>query len=224
MEDLSEALGAEYRGTRLGNTGGDFAVYSFYPNRHLTTLEGSAIAFRSNEDFERCRWLRRYGIHVPSFRTQNGEINPASDIAEAGWNTCMNQVTALVGVEQFNSLEQRLATNRSNGEFYDEFLSDLPSVRVLDRTGASRSAYWVYTLLAANRDELSQHLTTHGIQNSRVHLRNDFYSCFGSGAADLPGVREFSSQAISIPCGWWVTPEQRMQIAELIAGFPGSHV
>jgi dTDP-4-amino-4,6-dideoxygalactose transaminase len=45
VEDAGEALGAEYRGRKVGNTGSDFVVFSFYANRHLTTGEGAAIAF-----------------------------------------------------------------------------------------------------------------------------------------------------------------------------------
>ena len=216
IEDVSEGLGAEYGGQPLGNTGGDFAVFSFYPNRHLTTIEGAAVAFRDIEQWERGRWLRRYGIHSPSFRCSDGEINPDSDILDAGWNNSMNQVAARVGVAQFEQLEGRLGVCRGNGEFYDGVLKELVGVRVLDRPPGSKSAFWVYTLLADDRESLMVELRKHGVQASRVHLRNDVYSCFGEGLADLPGVREFSARALSIPCGWWVTREDRERIAQVI--------
>jgi dTDP-4-amino-4,6-dideoxygalactose transaminase len=59
-------------------------------------------------------------------------------------------------------------------------------------------------------------LKSSGIQASKVHLRNDIYGCFGTGAADLPGVREFSARTLSIPCGWWVTPEDAERIVQTI--------
>lgn len=219
VEDASEALGAEYCEKKLGNTGGDFVVYSFYPNRHLTTVEGAAIAFKDPALFERCRWLRRYGIHAPSFRTDEGEINPFSDIPEAGWNSYMNQVSAVVGLSQMGTLRERLAIHQSNGQFYDGVFRNLECVSPLRRPSRTKSAYWVYTLLTSDRERLSQYLSRHGVQTSRVHIRNDIYSCFETQASDLPGVAEFSRRALSIPSGWWVSPEQRDWIAELIVSF-----
>lgn len=216
VEDVSEGLGAEYRGKQLGNTGANFVVFSFYPNRHLTTIEGAAVAFRDIEQWEQARWLRRYGIHGPSFRCDDGEINPESDISDAGWNNSMNQVAAWIGLAQFGQLENRLATCRENGQFYDEVLCDVQGIRVLNRPQNSRSAYWVYTLLADDRERLMVELRRRGVQASRVHLRNDVYSCFGSRRHDLPGVQEFSKRAVSIPCGWWVTREERESIARVI--------
>lgn len=219
VEDASEAIGAEYQGRKIGNTGGDFVVFSFYPNRHLTTIEGAAIAIKDQDLFERARGLRRYGIHGPSFRSEDGEINPASDVKEAGWNNYMNHVSGLIGVAQMDSLEERLAINQSNGQFYDNTLREIRGIEVLKRPAESRSAYWVYTFLADDRDRLLEHMNSNGVQSSKVHIRNDVYSCFQSRGQYLPGVGEFSRRAISIPCGWWVSPSQRQWILELIAGF-----
>jgi perosamine synthetase len=219
VEDASEALGASYHGASIGNTGADFVVFSFYPNRHLTTMEGGAISFRDPDMFDRCRWLRRYGIHQPSFRTSDGEINPESDIKVAGWNSYMNQISAVVGLSQFVTLEERLKVWRSNGAFYDRALKGIPSIELLHRPKHSESAFWVYTLLAKERDRMLSYLCKHGVQTSRVHIRNDIYSCFGSEAADLAGVREFSEKSLSIPCGWWVSEFQRQHICDLIGGF-----
>jgi len=219
IEDASEAFGAEYCGNKLGNTGADYCVFSFYPNRHLTTIEGAAVTFRRAEDFEKARWLRRYGIHSPSFRLSDGEINPQSDIPHAGWNCYMNQVSAVIGVAQLETFNARLNAWQSNGRFYDETLSNTGIVKLLGRQPNSISAYWVYTFLSTKRDRLLQYLTRNGIQASKVHLRNDIYSCFGTGKQCLPGVAEFSDHMLSIPCGWWVTEEQRTWIVELINNF-----
>jgi len=219
VEDASEALSAELGGNKLGNTGSDYTVFSFYPNRHLTTIEGGAITFKDPEELERCLWLKRYGIHLPSFRGDDGEINPRSDIPVAGWNTCLNHVAATIGVAQLPLLDDKLAKFARNGEFYDSKLKSLPSVDILTRPAGSKSAYWVYTLLSDRRDEISQHLRDNEVQTSKVHLRNDVYSCFGDAnkECELPGVDEFSRRAVSIPCGWWVSEEECERIASLIA-------
>ncbi len=216
IEDAGEALGAEYHGTMIGATGSDYTVFSFYPNRHLTTIEGGAIACAREEDLEKLRWLKRYGIHQPSFRDQEGEIDPASDIPVAGWNSYMNHVAATIGVAQMERLPATIARYQENGRYFDETLADLPGVSVLKKPADSQSAYWVYTFLSSDRDRLLLQLRSEGIHASKVHLRNDRYTAFGSGAEHLPGVEAFSRDCLSIPSGPWVTDDDRERIAEAI--------
>lgn len=216
IEDAGEALGAEYHGKKIGATGSDYTVFSFYPNRHLTTIDGGAIACAREEDYEKLRWLKRYGIHQPSFRDEDGEINPASDIPIAGWNSYMNHVAATIGVAQMEHLTSLIARYQENGLYYDERFSAVPGITVLKRPPNSRSAYWVYTFLARERDHLLKMLSQQGVYASKVHLRNDIYSAFGNSPETLPGVDEFSAQCLSIPCGWWVTDENREFIVNTI--------
>jgi dTDP-4-amino-4,6-dideoxygalactose transaminase len=216
IEDAGEALGAEYGGKKIGATGSDFTVFSFYPNRHLSTIDGGAIACAREEDFEKLRWLTRYGIHQPSFRTADGEINPESDIPIAGWNSYMSHVAATIGVAQMERLPSIISRFQENGLYYDESLSAASDITILKRSPNSRSAYWVYTFLAQDRDNLLLRLRQKGVQASKVHLRNDIYSCFGSGIENLPGVNHFASNCISIPSGCWVGTEERKFIADCI--------
>ena len=216
IEDAGEALGAEYHARKIGAAGSDYTVFSFYPNRHLTTIEGAAIACAREEDFEKIQWLKRYGIHQPSFRDGDGEINPASDIPIAGWNSYMNHVAATIGLAQMEQLPSMIARYQENGLYYDERLAAVPGVTVLKRPPNSRSAYWVYTFLAQERDDLLKRLRQQGVQASKVHLRNDLYTCFGSGGEVLSGVDCFSAHCLSIPCGWWVREEDRELIVEIV--------
>lgn len=216
IEDAGEALGAEYHGKKIGATGSDFTVFSFYPNRHLTTIEGGAIACAREDDYEKLRWLKRYGIHQPSFRDQDGEINQASDITLAGWNSYMNNVAAIVGIAQMDHLEEAIARHQQNGAYYDEVLANISGVSLLNRPFTSRSSYWVYTFLAENRDALLKHLRKKGISASKVHLRNDVYTCFGTAGENLSGVDVFSARSLSIPCGWWVSVADKERIIHAI--------
>jgi len=216
VEDAGEALGAEYRGKKVGNTETDFTVFSFHAIRHITTGEGAAITFRRTDKAEQAQWLKRYGIHQPSFRDALGEINPASDIPVAGYNTYMTNIAGTIGVEQMKRLPDIVTRHRENGRFYDEALADAPGITVCHRPSHRRSAYWVYTFLAERRDDLLRALRERGVYASKVHLRNDIYTCFQTEHRSLPGVDEFSAKYLCIPCGWWVTDEDREHIATVV--------
>lgn len=216
VEDAGEALGAEYSGLKLGNTGTDFVVFSFHAIRHITTGEGAAVTFGHAEEAERAQWLKRFGIHRPSFRDDLGEINPASDIPVAGYNTYLNNIAGAIGVEQMKRLPDVVARHRENGRFYDEALTDVPGITVCHRPPHRQSAYWVYTFLAEQRDDLLRALRERGVHASKLHLRNDIYSCFQTVPRPLPGVDAFSAKCLSIPCGWWLSSEDREYIVEAI--------
>lgn len=216
IEDAGEALGAEFHGNRIGANGSDYTVFSFYPNRHLTTIEGAAVAFGTERRFQKSRWLGRYGIHRPSFRTDDGEINPESDIECAGWNSYLNNVAGTIGISQMAHLPSIIATHQDNGAYYDKALAPIKGIQILKRPADSRSVYWVYTFLSNDRDALLKALRREGIYASKVHLRNDLYSCFGASASLLPGVDYFAKHTLSIPCGWWVSPDDRARVVEVI--------
>lgn len=216
VEDAGEALGSELGGAMIGNTGSDFTVFSFYPNRHLTTGEGAAIAFDSVEEYEKGKWLRRYGVHRPTFRDASGEIDPRSDIDTAGFSNYMGSIAATLGLQGLTGLPERVAGFRNNAHVYDAELIQIPGIELLRKVPNSDPAPWVYTFLADRRDDLLHHLRTRGVQASKVHVRNDVYSCFGPQQRELPGVDSFAARTLSIPCGPWLDDQDVRYIVEAI--------
>ena len=217
VEDASEAFGAEYGGIRIGAHGSDVVVFSFGPVRHITAGEGAALVFADGARADEARWRKRYGIHQPSFRRPDGEIDPASDIPRAGWNTYMNNIAATIALCGFEHADETVRRHRENADFYDRAFADADRIAPPRRLDGAAPASWVYTLRAQRRDALRAELHAAGIAASTLHLRNDVYSAFGTGLADdLSGVREFSATRLCIPCGWWVGDEDRDRIAAAV--------
>jgi len=218
IEDASEAFGAEHRGEKLGRHGSDFCVYSFSAVRQITTGEGAALFCANAADHEQARRLRRYGIHQPGFRLDSGDLNPDSDIAVPGFNFCMNNIAATLGLAQFAEAGEVIAQQRANGRYYDSVLAGVAGLTLLARRPDSVSGYWTYSLRAERRADLMRKLQQHGIGCQRLHLRNDRYSCFAAARRDgaLPGVDLFDRENLSIPCGWWLSREERERIVACI--------
>jgi dTDP-4-amino-4,6-dideoxygalactose transaminase len=217
VEDASEAFGAEIRGRRLGHHGADFTAYSFGPVRHITCGEGAALCPGPNVDRDRVQRLRRYGIDSAAFRLPDGDLNPASDIAEAGFNFGLSNVAASIGLAQWHWAERNVHAHRDNGRAYDVALQGVPGLQLLARRTDAVSGYWTYALRAERRSDLIRKLHEHGIGAQRLHVRNDGYSCFATQAGrELPGVDLFDAENLSIPCGWWVSAAERARIAETV--------
>lgn len=216
VEDASEALGALHAGAPVGAHGSDAVVFSFGPVRHLTTGEGAAMVFAEPERAAQAAKLKRYGIDQTGFRREDGEIDPASDIPVPGPNSYLNNIAAAIGLRGLDELDEAIERHRSNGRFFDEAFAGARGVRPLSRLEGDLPAWWVYTIRVRDRDRLREALHQEGIAASTLHLRNDLYSAFGTGPAELRGVEEFSATRLCLPCGWWVGDEARERIARAV--------
>ena len=216
IEDASAAFGARYRGRHVGATGSAYTVLSFYAVNPLNTVEGGALCCAREADVAEARWLRRFGIHQPSFRTATGDLNPASDIPRTGYSCAMTNVTATLGLCQLAAVPPILARHRANGVALDAALIDVPAPPRLRRAPDEASAFWVYALRARRRDALIARLHDAGIAAQRLHLRNDRYSCFRPAPWALPGVDTFDAENLALPCGWWVGDEERDRIVACV--------
>lgn len=212
IEDCNNALGATVDGQPIGSFG-DFAIYSFYPNRQVNALEGGALACRSAEVAQHARRLRRFGIDTTTFRDARGEINSQSDIPEIGWSASFSQLNAVVGLEQIKLAAPRLERTRHNAAIYQKAFAGLSGVRAVTPPAGSTAAYWGFLLLAQQRDTLLPALKQAGVPASLLHQRNDGYSAFGTSTRALPGTDDFMAHVLAIPCGAWLSDEQVAYIA-----------
>ena len=170
----------------------------------------------SGGDAERAQSLKRYGIHRPSFRLANGDLNEKSDIPVAGYNFYMNNIAAAIGLEQSHHVASLIARYRANGACYERALANIAGIRLLTRRPDATSAYWTYNFLAERRSDLIARLRERGVASQRLHVRNDVYSCFGGRQRVLPGVDAFDQQNVSIPAGWWVSDDDREHIIQVL--------
>lgn len=207
IEDCNNALGAEQDGRPVGAIG-DFAVYSFYPNRQINGIEGGALVCPDAATADRARALRRFGINASTFRDQMGEINPESDVTEIGWSAGFSQLNAAVALANLPDVKARWRRTVTNARFLESVCRDIRGLRAITPLPGAEPAYWGFLVLAERRDDVLAGLKNCGVQASRMHYRNDGYSGFGAISRSLPGTDEFMRSVIALPCGWWLDQEQ----------------
>ena len=212
IEDCDNALMAEVDDQYVGSFG-DFAIYSFYPNRQINTTEGGALICKDPKDASRARKLRRFGIDVSTFRTAEGEINPTSDIPEIGWPITLNNLCSAVGFAQIESVKLRLEKTRNNSYQLIKLLSDTQGFRILSSVDNSEPSFWALLIQFENRDQILSELKKNGVSCSILHQRNDSYSCFVESHQNLPQTIKMQNSLIALPCGWWLNSEEIKYIA-----------
>lgn len=208
IEDAAHALGAKYGGRPIGQHS-DFTMFSFQAIKHMTTIDGGMLAIRRNEDAERGRLLRWFGINRDADRTK-------MDITEVGYKYHMTNIPAMMGIVQLEYIQQSIDRHIANGRYFDEVLKDVGGLKTCSWDDAAEPSYWFYTVLVERRADFIKHLESHGIMASTVHKRNDQHTVFENSLCSLPGVDSFYGSMVHLPCGWWVSDEDREHIIDVI--------
>lgn len=211
IEDCAHAWGATFDGLRLG-LHGNVAVYSFQAIKHLTSGDGGAVVFPTEEGAERARRLRWYGME----RKTPGLLRCRQDIPEAGFKFHMNDIASAIGLANLDLAERNVKVHRHNAGYFDRALRGIDGLRLLERAEGHESAAWIYSLRVERRDDFIEWLASADIEASPVHMRNDVHSCVSAHREPLPGVDEADSTMVSIPVGWWVNDEGRERIVRVI--------
>jgi perosamine synthetase len=212
IEDAAHAFGSRYKGKMVGQSA-DFTCFSFQAIKHLTTVDGGALAVRTKKDFDRGILLRWYGIDR-NRRSQENRIE--IDVGEWGYKFHMNDISATIGLENLKYSRKILNTHRENADFFRKTLSDIDSIRLTEELTGYESSYWLFTLLVKNRPSFLEYMSARKIMVSQVHRRNDTHPVVKNYKTRLPGVDEFSKHMVCIPVGWWVSKKDRAYIADVI--------
>lgn len=208
IEDTAHALGSKYNGKIIGSNS-RFTCYSFQAIKQMTTVDGGAIAFRDEADVAVARKLRWFGLDKKVPRLEN-------DITRAGYKYGMNNVTATIGSIQLQDTPDIIARYICNGKYYDEQLKNVPGVTLIPYYDNTEPSYWLYTMKVERRDDFIKMMERNGVLASPLHHRSDTHSVFAKSRCELPNLDKFYSAFVHIPCGWWVSDEDRERIVSAI--------
>ena len=215
IEDAAHAFGSTYKNKKIGSHS-DFVCFSFQAIKHMTTVDGGALVCKDASAHKRGKLLRWYGINREGSRK---DFRCEEDVLEYGYKFHMNDVAAVIGLEQIKHVDGIVKGHRDNADFYDKEFSGLKGVRPTLRAADRRSAFWIYTVLTDQKRKFMEHMTRQDIQVSSVHARNDTHTMFKEFRADLPNVAEFTEKMVCIPVGWWVSGEDRKKVASAVKSF-----
>lgn len=212
IEDAAHALGAKYLGLPIGSHS-DYTIFSLQAIKHMTTIDGGILATKSKEKMDEGRLLRWFGLDKTKTRLDNNIKNP-------GYKYHMNNVNATFGLIQMDYLSEIIGKYIDNGLYYDRELNGISGIELMQYYPGTEASYWLYTLKVENRYDFVKMLAERGVSASELHLRNDRHEIFKESKTHLPNLDEFYKKMVHIPCGWWLTPEDReFIIAEVKKGW-----
>ena len=208
IQDSSHAFGAKFNGLKTGNHF-PYTIFSFQAIKQLTTIDGGMLQIADKKEYERAKLLRWFGIDKKLTRLNN-------NIQEQGYKYHMNNVNATIGLIQLSKLNTVVDSFVKNGKFFDNSLKNISGVELIEYYPNSEPSYWLYTLKVDNRNDFIKKMTENGVMASELHKRNDLHDYLNDFNIKLPNLDKFYSKLVHIPCGWWLSDEDRQKIVELI--------
>ena len=129
VEDAAQAMGAHYRGRKTGSDPRSvFSVYSFHPNKNMTTGEGGAIVCHDDRHLDRIRRLRFHGIERDAWKRFQKEGSPHFEVMEPARKANFMDLQAAMGLHQIKKLDGFNARRKHLFLRYLELLKDLEQV------------------------------------------------------------------------------------------------
>jgi perosamine synthetase len=185
FEDAAQAHGATWQGQPVGSFG-TFAMFSLYPTKNMTSVEGGMVACATEEIARQIRLLRNQGME----RRYENEV--------VGFNLRMTDVHAAIGRVQLSKLPGWTMRRQANANFLDQHLED---VIVPPVAGDATHVYHQYTIrVTDDRDGFAKALAEeHGVGSGVYYpIPNHRLPSFGL-ALDLPETERAAREALSLP-------------------------
>lgn len=196
IDDSCEALGAEYKGKKIGQFG-DSAVFAFYPNKQMTTGEGGVIVTNNDEIARLARSLRNQG---------RGEMGAWLYHERLGYNYRMDEMSAALGVSQLRRIETFLQKRDKVAKMYTQKLKKYSWVKTPVVKPYVRMSWFVYVITlekGLDRDKVISEMEKEGIPArgyfSPIHLQPYIREMFGTREGMLPITEDISKRTLALP-------------------------
>ncbi|MES1246236.1 MAG: DegT/DnrJ/EryC1/StrS family aminotransferase, partial [Actinomycetota bacterium] len=216
VQDSCEALGAQYKGAKLGTQGPD-AVFAFYPNKQMTTGEGGIVTTHSEETLRLLRSLRNQG---------RGDAGGWLEHVRLGFNYRLSDVSSAIGLGQVEKLDEILPQRAQVARVYDELLAGIPGVELPLADDADHVRSWFVYVVAlpdnATREHAISTFEREGIGFNRylpsIHLQPYMRERYGFREGMFPVSEDLSSRTLALPFFTGLERDAQERVAEVLAG------
>ncbi len=194
IADSAESLGAVYKNKKIGSQCRSH-IFSFFPNKNITTGEGGMIVTADAKLAETCAKIRNQGQEKRYLHTH------------LGYNYRMTEMQAAIGNVQLGKFEASLKEKTRLAKRYDQLLKNIPGIETpFIPEYVTQHAWYMYTVSCASqdlRDRIVKDLDERNIETRLsfppIHDQPYYRERFGYDKNLLPVTYDAWSKLINIP-------------------------
>jgi len=231
IEDAAHAIGSQYKGKRIGSFG-DIQVFSFHPNKNMTTGEGGCIATRDEKLASDVALLRFHGMDREAWNRFGRKGSQHYEIIAPGYKYNMMDIQAALGLHQLRELNEFIRRRTDIATMYQKVLSQWPQLTTPKSPSYSHLHAWhLYTPLIdpetahMDRDAFMQGMKDRnigtGLHYRAVHLYPYYREQFRFRRGDFPHAEFISDRIVSLPLFPAMTDAHLERVLEAMADLFG---
>jgi dTDP-4-amino-4,6-dideoxygalactose transaminase len=220
IEDAAPALGATYKGKRVGGLG-NLTCLSFHPRKVITAGEGGMILTDDEALAGRARILRTHGMSLSDLQRHQATSVTIEAYHDLGYNYRMSDLHAAVGIEQMKKLDLILRRREHIASRYNEAFADLDYVQLPFSSSEMPHSYQSYMIqfrpqAPKSRDQVMQDLLEVGVATRRgvmaIHLEPYYRDRFPH--VKLPVAETAAQSTLLLPLYTTMTESEQDYVIE----------
>lgn len=209
IEDAAHAVGTEYKGRKIG-TFDSISIFSFHPNKNITTGEGGMVCTPDETLAEEISLLKFHGMNREAWKRFAASGSPNYDIMMPGFKYNMMDIQAAIGIHQLPRLDGFINRRKEIAERYNQAFSALPELALPTYAPyQQRHAWHLYTplvrteQLSIDRDcfmaELKNRNIGTGLHYRAIHHHSWYRNNLAIADNELPVASYASDRILSLP-------------------------
>ena len=209
IEDAAHAAGTEYKGRRIGSLE-SISIFSFHPNKNITTGEGGMVCTADENLAEEISLLKFHGMSREAWKRFAASGTPNYDIVLPGYKYNMMDIQAAIGIHQLPKLDGFIDRRKELAEQYNSAFAEVAELALPTYAPyQQRHAWHLYTplvrieKLAIDRDRFMEELKKlnigSGLHYKAIHQHAWYRENLPQAAGSLPNADYASDRILSLP-------------------------
>lgn len=198
VEDACDALGATYKGAKIGSTGADITCFDFSSHLKKNVCNGGMIVTNDEEIIERAKLLHNHGIVQ-----DEDALEYIYEVVDIGNDYCLSELNAAYIRAQLAQQDESIARQRQIAQMYNETLDGVAHITIPETRNDEHPFSLYVVKIDKNRDSFAVEMKKEGIQTGLhyipLHLLTYYKSKYALRVNDFPVALRAYQQVLSLP-------------------------
>ncbi len=198
VEDACDALGATYKGSKIGSTGADITCFDFSSHLKKNVCNGGMMVTNDEEVMERARLLHNHGIIQ-----DEDALEYIYEVVDIGNDYCLSELNAAYIRAQLSEQDSTIARQKEIAQMYNKALGGVDHITLPTVTGDEQPFSLYVVKIDKNRDSFAVELKKEGIEAGLhyipLHLLTYYKSKYALRVNDFPVALRAYQQVLSLP-------------------------
>lgn len=232
VEDAAHAIGAEYKGKKVGTIGAT-GCFSFHEQKNISTLgEGGIVTTNDPEIFEKISLYRSHCTRVHGNSTKYCKLDEEKfpvgkkfwwqDFDDCGYNFRMTDIQAAVGCEQIKKVDMLNQNRIDNAAYLTEALQEVPGLTLPTVKSYNKHVFHLYPVridpkeFGMNKEDfIYDMLHKFGIKVGFHYIPLHYSTAFknrGMKKGQFPHAEKLAEELVTLP----INPRQTEEALEYL--------